>query len=89
MLPNFVADETMEEGEAVDGRCEGILFAGRLSDEKGVLDVLELARRLPDTAVTITGDWPLAETVAGEARRLGNLRFRGQLDRPALRERMR
>lgn len=89
VLPNFVEDEAGADALALERPREGILFAGRLSDEKGVLDVLELARRLPDTPVTIAGDGPLAGTVAAEARRLGNLRFRGQLDHPVLRESMR
>jgi glycosyltransferase involved in cell wall biosynthesis len=88
VLSNFVPDD-VPEGRPVAASRRGILFAGRLSSEKGVLDVLELARRLPDTHVTVAGEGPLAGTVADESRRLANLHFVGHLSRRALVESMR
>jgi glycosyltransferase involved in cell wall biosynthesis len=87
VLPNF-ADEGAEEPLGEEART-GILFAGRLSAQKGALDVIELARRLPDTPVTVAGDGPLAGEVAEAARGLDNLDFRARLERSALLERMR
>jgi glycosyltransferase involved in cell wall biosynthesis len=89
VLPNFAEAEGTEGSIASARDREGVLFAGRLSGEKGVGDVLELARRLPDTSVTVAGDGPLADRVADEAVQLANLSFVGYLDRPALLERMR
>lgn len=57
------------------GPRAGVLFAGRLVEEKGVLDVLAIARLLPDVSFTVLGDGPLrgALTSAG----LPNLRAPG------------
>jgi len=37
----------------------GVLFAGRMVEEKGVLDVVEMARRMPQVQFTLFGDGPL------------------------------
>jgi glycosyltransferase involved in cell wall biosynthesis len=37
----------------------GVLFAGRMVEEKGVLDVVEMARRMPHVQFTLYGDGPL------------------------------
>jgi glycosyltransferase involved in cell wall biosynthesis len=63
------------------GDRRGAVFAGRLTEAKGVSDVLELARCLPDCAVTVVGDGPLAATVRGAEKELANLEYRGTVDR--------
>lgn len=54
----------------------GVLFVGRLSREKGVAVLLEAARALPRTAVTIIGDGP--DRAALEAMAPPNVRFAGR-----------
>jgi glycosyltransferase involved in cell wall biosynthesis len=45
------------------GPRAGVLFAGRLVEEKGVLDVLAIARLLADVPFTVLGDGPLRGAV--------------------------
>ena len=60
------------------------MFVGRLHDEKGVRDVLELAELLPSLQVSVAGHGPLEAEVAEAAGRLPNLDFAGSLDRPGV-----
>lgn len=71
------------------GDRAGAVFAGTLSREKGLLDVLEVARSRPGLTVTIAGAGPLRETVERQAAEIPNLRFAGHLDRRALGELLR
>lgn len=77
-IPNF-ADVPAERALPREARS-GVLFLGALSREKGVLDVLEVARRLSEVPFVIAGSGPLEELVATEAARLPNVEFRGRLD---------
>jgi glycosyltransferase involved in cell wall biosynthesis len=52
---------------------EGVVFASRLAPEKGVRDVLQLARFVSRVPVTIVGAGALSAAVAAEAARLPNL----------------
>jgi glycosyltransferase involved in cell wall biosynthesis len=70
----------------------GIVFAGRLVNEKGVLDVLDVARRLPDIPVTVCGAGPLFRLVREAAMRLPNVEAPGWIasaDMPAMLRRAR
>jgi glycosyltransferase involved in cell wall biosynthesis len=63
---------------------EGFVFAGRLSDEKGVEHLLEawsLSGLGTQTTLTIAGDGPLRSAVEVEAARTAGLRYVGQVDR--------
>lgn len=57
----------------------GVVFAGRLAPHKGVLDVVELARRAPQLEVTVLGPGPLTDVVRERARWLPNLLVLGDL----------
>lgn len=57
----------------------GVLFAGRLVEEKGVLDVLAVARMLPDVPFTVLGDGPLRSALTSVG--LPNLRAPGAVGR--------
>jgi glycosyltransferase involved in cell wall biosynthesis len=48
-----------------------VLFAGRFTEEKGVWDMLELARRAPHATVTMIGDGPLRAELLDRARAEG------------------
>ncbi len=65
-----------------------VLFVGRLSHDKGIGDLLDVARRLatshPDVAVEVLGDGPLIDVVHDEAATLSNLRVHGRGDRAAV-----
>jgi len=79
VLPHFVERSGDSPALAFSER-RGAVFVGRLTSAKGVIDVLEVARHLPDTRVTVAGEGPLAAEVAAEARRLPNLEFVGFRD---------
>jgi glycosyltransferase involved in cell wall biosynthesis len=79
VIPNF-ADIDGREGLRSPEERDGVLFLGALSLEKGALDVLELARRIPDVPVVIAGRGPLRLQVADESKDLPNVRFEGYLD---------
>jgi glycosyltransferase involved in cell wall biosynthesis len=58
---------------------EGIVYAGRITKEKGSDAIVELARLLPDVRVTVAGMGIDAGNVAAAARELPNLCFVGQI----------
>jgi len=79
VLPHFV-----ESAEAVSpdfSSRRGVVFVGRLSEEKGVLDVIDLAELLPSIDIAVVGFGPLEGRVAEASRRLPNLDVVGRLDR--------
>jgi glycosyltransferase involved in cell wall biosynthesis len=90
VLPNFVAHEREEFGAPLlFHERSGILFLGRLRPEKGALDVVELARRLPSLSVTIVGSGDLEATIRREAEHVPNLTVTGFVPDPDLRENLR
>ena len=62
---------------------DGVLFLGRLRPEKGV-DVVELARKLPDVRVTMVGTGDLEEWARSEAASMDNLEITGFVTDPEL-----
>jgi glycosyltransferase involved in cell wall biosynthesis len=90
VLPNFVP---YDQGEflqplSFDERA-GVVFLGRLQPEKGALDVVELARRLPDLPVTIIGSGDLESRIRSEAAQLPNLNVAGFVPDPEVRANLR
>jgi glycosyltransferase involved in cell wall biosynthesis len=85
VVPNAVATTTAN-GSELPGfeQRDGILFVGRLVAEKGVLDVVDVARRLPDITVTIAGAGPLWPNVTRAADELPNLSCLGWVAAPEL-----
>ena len=79
VLPSFV-EPALGAPPGFSDR-HGAVFVGRLHEEKGVRDVLELAERLPSVKVSVAGHGPLEGEVAAAAGRLPNLDFAGSLDR--------
>jgi glycosyltransferase involved in cell wall biosynthesis len=73
-------------------RGGNLLFAGRLSHEKGIDVLIEaLALTRATTALDIAGDGPARGRLEEQARRMvpGRVRFHGRLDKGALQELMR
>ena len=80
VVPNFVEPDP---GPGTRSR-EGLLFVGRLSEEKGIQALVRAAASAPGT-VSVAGDGPLASVVA-EADGAGTLRYLGSLAPPAVAE---
>jgi glycosyltransferase involved in cell wall biosynthesis len=78
VIPNFV-QPPWDRAPETDRR--GVAYVGRLSPEKGVLHVLEVAATLPQVEITIAGDGPLAGMVSSRASALANLHYAGPLRR--------
>ena len=70
VLPNFVESTPDATSLPRFADRKGILYLGRLRREKGVLDVIDLARKLPGIPVTIVGSGVLAERVRAAEKRL-------------------
>jgi glycosyltransferase involved in cell wall biosynthesis len=87
-LPNFVPRESSGPISGYQTRS-GVLFLGRLTSEKGVRHVVELAKRAPDLPVFIAGDGPLANEVRGADESISNLEYLGPLDSDEVQIRLR
>ena len=69
--------------DAVPGWDEraGALYLGRLTEGKGVRDVVELARAAPDVPVDIVGFGELGDELAATAAEIPNLAYHGRVPR--------
>ena len=76
VFPNFAARPTGVDAAGLEARS-GIAFVGRLTVDKGIRDVLELASALPDEPVTIVGAGTLEEEVRSRASTLPNVTLTG------------
>ena len=76
-IPNAIDFSSLSQGK--DKRYEKqIIFAGRLSKEKGILDVLEMSEKLPsDIHLLILGSGPEEKNVKEVSARKANLHFLG------------
>lgn len=63
-----------------------VIFAGRLSAEKNIDEILEAAEALPHIQFSLAGDGGLKPQVTAAARRLPNVNYLGWLSRQALLE---
>jgi glycosyltransferase involved in cell wall biosynthesis len=86
VLPNFHAGAPVSR--TADGG--GLLYAGRLSPEKGVDTLLEAIRGLSRVHLEVAGDGPSLESLRMQAEDCGaDVRFRGWCDQDAVRQAMR
>jgi glycosyltransferase involved in cell wall biosynthesis len=83
VLPNFLEPDPGVGDEA----RSGLLYVGRLADEKGVGTLLRAAAIEP-REVRVAGDGPLAP-VARESAAAGHIQYLGALDRPAVLDELR
>ncbi|WP_449462005.1 glycosyltransferase family 4 protein [Tardisphaera miroshnichenkoae] len=76
-IPNAVDTEQLPKPLSPDQRG-GVIYAGRLSREKGVDLIPELAKKIPGAQFSIIGDGPLFSKLANESP--SNVRLYGALD---------
>jgi glycosyltransferase involved in cell wall biosynthesis len=63
----------------------GVVFSGRLTETKGVRDVVEMARHVPKLEITVAGKGALQQYVEEAAQSLPNLRYEGLVDQATAR----
>jgi glycosyltransferase involved in cell wall biosynthesis len=83
-IPNFVDASTIEAKRAPGG---GVVYAGRLSEEKGVETLVRAAPEI-DARIDVVGDGPDRAGLQDLAERLGapNVSFHGHVSRDAVHE---
>jgi glycosyltransferase involved in cell wall biosynthesis len=62
----------------------GVLFVGRLAEEKGIRDILDLPKHLPEYPIVIAGDGPMTGEVEQAIRVFPSLTYLGKLDSKAV-----
>ena len=82
VLANFVESAPVASSLPRFACRKGILYLGRLRPEKGVLDVIDLARKLSGTPVTIVGSGDLTDRVRRAEEELPNLVAPGFVPHP-------
>lgn len=81
VMPHFIEPAEPFRPWKESSHRSGAVFIGRLTRAKGVLDVIEVAKILPDISITIAGDGPLANEVRRKSNRMANLEFVGFAER--------
>lgn len=79
-LPNFV---DLQHPEAPEKKGDYYLYAGRLSEEKGILQILDRFKENPADKLKVAGDGPLYNTVRRYSR-YSNIEVLGHLPREKL-----
>src|SRR5258708_22978848 len=79
VLPHF--QRVPEESPASPSADAPILYFGRLSVEKGVIDLVRAMRLIPNIRLIIAGDGPQREELEGQVGELGlkNVQFTGHI----------
>jgi glycosyltransferase involved in cell wall biosynthesis len=82
-LPHFAM---LDDVHPADHEGVGVVFAGRLSEEKGVDVAIDAIALRPDCELTICGDGPARASLEAHANEKapGRVRFTGRLDTEAL-----
>jgi glycosyltransferase involved in cell wall biosynthesis len=90
VLPNFVPQPDLSRGSLPPyEERRGILYFGRLRPEKGIVDVVEMAKRVPSIPVSLVGSGVLEEYARAEAETTPNLQVLGFVPDPKLLETIR
>ena len=61
-----------------------VLFVGRLTEIKGVKELVEVAHKLPKINFVFIGTGPLADYLKEEQKKMANIRFLGRIDNQKL-----
>ncbi len=86
VLPNFTNTLT---GDLPDfGNRGGVLFIGRLTEEKGLRHLLDLPKYISEIPIEIAGDGPLVDEVMRATQIFPSVTYLGKLDRDAVAQRL-
>ncbi|MBE0565461.1 MAG: glycosyltransferase family 4 protein [Krumholzibacteria bacterium] len=82
VVPNFIDTRPLPRDLTPTGDRRDLLYIGRMDQEKGIFDILEAARRLPDEPFVFVGDFadPAQERrFTAELDELANVRWLGPM----------
>jgi glycosyltransferase involved in cell wall biosynthesis len=71
VMPNYVDTEAFRPMPEVARAAAGLIFVGRLDDQKNVMALIEAVAALPGITLTLIGDGPLRPQLEAEASRRG------------------
>ena len=86
VIPNAPRERAAAASIEARAATPRVLFAGRLSFEKGVDVLIRAAREVPDVEVVVAGTGPEQDTLQAMAADCDHVRFVGRLDAASLRE---
>lgn len=78
VIVNPTATNPQAVSSTLDFACD-VFYAGRLSQEKGILPLLATIEKIPELRIAIAGGGPLEKDVKNAAARLKNLTYFGAL----------
>jgi len=84
VIKHFVPDNTPSKSIS---KKQGFIYVGRLAEEKGILELIQVFNQLPNIQFTIIGTGPLEKRV--KAARVKNIKYYGQLTRTQVLKEMR
>ena len=82
VVPNFISTEDLPSDVMPVTERSQLLYLGRMSREKGIFEVLEIARRMPDKDFVFVGNFEEEETEKEFTKELGalpNARYLGPM----------
>ncbi len=84
VLNNFIDPVKLRELDREHGREDYVAFVGRLSHEKGVDTLLQVAKNNPSLKLKLAGNGPLRLSLTAQYGSLPNVEFVGQLEAAAV-----
>ena len=85
IIPNFVSRDEIAEAKTIGSEMKTVLFIGGMIEPKGVKDLLDIAKKMPELYFRFVGDGDdFSEYVRENG--IGNAVFTGQKDRAGVKE---
>ena len=86
LIPNFVSENEIVQAHTVRESLEKVLYVGGVIETKGAYDVLELARRFPNTEFRLVGKAATEVERYAQENGIKNAVFTGPQDRSGVRQ---
>ena len=86
LIPNFVSENEIVQAHTVRESLEKVLYVGGVIETKGAYDVLELARRFPNTEFRLVGKATTEVERYAQENGIKNAVFTGPQDRSGVRQ---
>lgn len=86
LIPNFISEAELADAHRIAPELKRVLYVGGLVEDKGIRDVLRIARRLPDMQFVLVGKGNREYEDCAKAQNLTNVVFTGGKDRAGVKE---